>query len=383
MGRNKTKGDYHSIKNSGDENLNVKELIHELQIHKIELEMQNEELRSIQQEMEKSRNKYHSLFEMAPVGFFTLDAQGIVLETNEKAAALVGVPPGRLRGRRFAEFIHVDYLPVFYTFLKGLQKSLPKKISEIQFSLTSKFVQIEGVMLHHSKKNDFAYQLAIIDVTQRKKEEEKYALEKVLQQKKILNTILETQEEERINISEALHNGLGQLLYAAKLKIEDIKGNEKEKEKIQLFLDDAITETRNLSFLLMPTLLKDFGLKIILEETAKRISTNAFTLECIIIGLNKRLPNTLETSVFRIIQELLNNILRHANASCAVISVRKYSKKLIIVVKDNGGGFDVGQSEFIVKGTGLKSVYSRLELLNGTMEIQSEKGRGTTVTVEI
>ncbi len=296
---------------------------------------------------------------------------------------MAGLFAKKLKDRRLSEFIHEDYLLVFYNFLKGLQKPLPKKISEIQFFRTLKFVHIEGVILHFSKKNDFTYQLAVTDVTQRKKEEERYAKEKALQQKKLLNAILQTQEEERIKISEALHNGLGQLLYAAKLKIEDIEDNEREKKTIQLFLDDAITETRNLSFLLMPALLKDFGLKVILEETAKRFSTNTFTLECNVAGLKERLSNTIETTVFRIIQELLNNVLKHANATTATISVRKYKKKLVVVVKDNGCGFDVENSQSMLKGTGLKSVYSRLELLNGTMTIRSGRGEGTTVTVVI
>lgn len=365
------------------DSLDVKELIHELQTYKIELEMQNEELRTAQSELEKSRNKYLSLFETAPVGFFTLDQNGLILEVNEKGAALLGFQQKRLVGQRFQQFVQPDHLTAFYNFFIGLQHSPKKGVSEVQLLNTSKFVQMEGVFFNDLSTQRFLCQLAIIDVTLRKKEEERYAEQKLSQQKEILNTILQTQEEERIRIAEALHNGLGQLLYATKLKLEDIRENKEVKAQIEDFLNEAITETRNLSFILMPSLLKDFGLKIILEETAKRFSTKAFKLTCEVQGLKQRLPNTIETIVFRMIQELLNNILRHAGATEANIFVKKQKRKLTIVVKDNGHGFCTDKAFAANNGTGLRSVYNRLELLNGTMNIVSKPGRGSLITINL
>src|SRR6476646_10851305 len=118
---------------------------------------------------------------------------------------------------------------------------------------------MEGVLFSDSTEDNYTVQLALIDVTLRKQEEERTAQQKLVQQKEMLNVILQAQEEERIRISEALHNGLGQLLYATKLKLEDIKENKNIKMQISGLLNEAISETRNLSFLLMPSLLKDFG----------------------------------------------------------------------------------------------------------------------------
>lgn len=365
------------------DHLDIKELIQELQIYKIELEMQNDELRAAQNEIEKSRNKYLSLFENAPVGFFTLDNTGLILEANEKGSALLGVQHKKLLGRRFQQFIQPDFLIEFYNFFNGLQKSQKKDVSEIQLLNTEKYVQMEGVFLNNKNSENSICQVAIIDVTLRKKEEEQDAEQKFTQQKEILNTILQTQEEERGRIAEALHNGLGQLLYATKLKLEDIKENKKVKDQVLEFLDDAITETRNLSFVLMPSLLKDFGLKIILEETAKRFTTKTFKLECSVIGLKKRLPPEKETIIFRMIQELLNNILKHSNATEANILIKKQKKDLLIKIKDNGVGFNVDKTLSIDKGTGLKSVYNRLELLNGKIKILSKPKKGTTINITL
>jgi PAS domain S-box-containing protein len=368
-------------KNTGVANPDIKELIHELQTYKIELELQNEELLSAQRELERSRNKYLNLFDTAPVGFFTLEQDGNIIEANEKGAALLGVSSKTIANKPFQQYVMPDSLPAFYSFFNALTNSSTKTVSEIQLLNTGRYVQMEGLFFSDPFNKLFIYQLALVDVTLRKKEEARYAELKLSRQKETLNTILQTQEEERIRIAEALHNGLGQLLYATRLKLEDIRDNKAVKQKIREFLEDAITETRNLSFTLMPTLLKDFGLKIILEETARRFSTAAFTLECQVTGINERLPGQLETVAFRIIQELVSNVLRHSESTLARITVKKQQERLIIKVKDNGIGFDPWQVTSITGGTGLKSIQGRLELLNGTMSVASVPGKGTTITI--
>jgi PAS domain S-box-containing protein len=359
----------------------VKELIHELQTYKIELEVQNEELRAAQSELESSHNKYVSLFETAPVSFFAIDYTGVILEVNEKGSALLEIPIKKLKGHRFQEFIHPDHLLFFHSFFKGIERGSKKEVSEIQLLNRNKYVQMEGVLSSGRNEGDFVMQLALIDVTLRKKEEAKYAQQKLEQQKERLNTILETQEEERIRIAEALHNGLGQLLYATKLKMEDIKENKELKAEVKEFLDEAITATRDLSFTLMPTLLKDFGLQVILDETARRFSTKTLKLECHVLGLKERLSNIQETAAFRIIQELLNNVLKHSKAKSATILVAKRKGKVEIIVKDNGIGFDTEKVLKKNRGTGLKSIHNRLDLLNGDIKIVSKVNKGTTVTV--
>lgn len=359
----------------------VKELIHELQAYKIELEVQNEELRQVQNELAASHHKYLSLFESAPVGFFTLDHNGIILEANEKASALLVKTVKKLKGHRFLEFIHPEHRLFFHTFLKSMPQGIKKEVAEIRLLDSDRYVQMEGSLSSGKKAGDFIIQLAIIDLTLRKKEEAEYAQKKLEQQKERLNTILEAQEEERIRIAEALHNGLGQLLYATKLKMEDIKDNKDVKAEVKEFLDEAITETRNLSFTLMPTLLKDFGLQVILDETARRFSTKTLKLECHVLGLKERLSNIQETAAFRIIQELLNNIIKHSRAKSATILVSRRKGRVEIIVMDNGIGFDTEKILEKSGGSGLKSIHNRLDLLNGNIKINSKSNKGTVVTV--
>ncbi|PIQ22372.1 MAG: hypothetical protein COW65_03580 [Cytophagales bacterium CG18_big_fil_WC_8_21_14_2_50_42_9] len=206
------------------------------------------------------------------------------------------------------------------------------------------------------------------------------------QQKDILTTILKTQEDERIRISESLHNGLGQILYAAKLNLTELNvtsaPQKKIKASIEKLLDEAITSARNISFELTPSILKDFGMKTALEELIRRISSKTITITCEVVGFEERPRYEIELALYRIIQELLNNIMKHAQATEAFIELVNHEEELYLHVQDNGVGFN---TDFVNQGTGLglNSIRNRVQLLNGTLHIDSRPGQGTVFRIEI
>ncbi|QMU28321.1 CheR family methyltransferase [Adhaeribacter radiodurans] len=224
----------------------------------------------------------------------------------------------------------------------------------------------------------------IHDITERKRLEDERINTKLNQQKEILNVILETQESERKRISEALHNGLGQLLYATKLKLSDMHPDKKEDKELQTGIDtllnDAIRETRQLSFELMPSILRDFGLAAAIQEICKRVNSTKIQLQCEVLGLPDRLDEILETAIFRICQELLNNILKHSQATEASIQILNQKTKIVLRVEDNGIGFDPEQVD--ITGLGLSSIRNRLQLIDGTLDIDSEPGKGSLFTIK-
>ncbi|PSR53114.1 hypothetical protein AHMF7605_06020 [Adhaeribacter arboris] len=223
------------------------------------------------------------------------------------------------------------------------------------------------------------------DITERKRMEDERINSKLTQQKAILNAILDTQEAERKRISEALHNGLGQLLYATKLQLGDMhpeKPLEKELQtSIDNLLNEAIKETRQLSFELMPSILRDFGLEAAIEEICKRVSSSKIQLQCEVLGLKDRLDEILETAIFRICQELLNNIIKHSQATEASIQLLNQKTKIVLRVEDNGIGFDPEKLDRT--GLGLSSIRNRLQLIDGTLDIESEPGQGSLFTIKI
>ncbi|HSI89932.1 MAG TPA: PAS domain S-box protein [Adhaeribacter sp.] len=219
------------------------------------------------------------------------------------------------------------------------------------------------------------------NVTDRKKQEEESTRVKLDQQKAVLNAILGTQEEERKRIAEALHNGVGQLLYATKLNLQrhglDSDGAVKMQKEL---LDEAIREIRTISFELLPGILRDFGLETAIQELLKRISPSGLVIDLHTSGL-KRQPEIIEIAAYRIIQELLNNIIKHSKATKANVELICQDQMLEIMAKDNGIGFDPESNFIRTRGIGLTGILNRVKLLDGKMELETEPGKGTTVSI--
>ena len=222
---------------------------------------------------------------------------------------------------------------------------------------------------------------------------EKYRLQEEENQVRAAS-LLEGQEAERRRMSRELHDGIGQMLTGLKLQLEQLKdvpfATPKQRQHfhdLQSLLGETIEATRTVSFNLMPTTLQDFGLvsaiKLLVEQTARAVSI-AFDVSGIQdIG---RLAPAVEISLYRIVQEAINNTIKHANAK--QISISLYIQKTVIVLKiqDDGIGFDYKPKTHAQKnrpGHGLSNIRTRTELLGGKFNVQTASGMGTTITVKI
>ncbi|GEO03175.1 hypothetical protein AAE02nite_08390 [Adhaeribacter aerolatus] len=229
------------------------------------------------------------------------------------------------------------------------------------------------------------------DVTERVRLEQERTRLKLRRQKEILNAILETQEEERRRIAESLHNGVGQILYATKLSLEVLQSQLEKKDgeiknqsnQISALLEEAIKETRAVSVELVPGILRDFGLQRALLELKQKLSHTRFDLYFYLEGLEKPLKKEYETAIYRIIQELLNNVIKHAAATEVHLHVTKSGRKVMITVEDNGRGFNQNDPQNLLNGIGLSSIRNRVKLFNGTMNINSQPGKGTIVEIDL
>ncbi|MCR5887883.1 PAS domain S-box protein [Hymenobacter sp. J193] len=204
---------------------------------------------------------------------------------------------------------------------------------------------------------------------------------KLRQQQEVLSAILTTQEEERRRIAEGLHNGVGQLLYATKLHLDNLPPSQPGQAS-QKLLSEAIRATRTISFELTPSILEDFGLKMALRELVKRIPANTLDVDLNFSGLEEKLPPLLDIAVYRIMQELLSNVMKHAHAREVFVQVARADDHLHLSVEDDGVGFDAGQMKK-AKGIGLPGICTRVELLGGTFTLRTHPGKGTTVTIQL
>lgn len=209
------------------------------------------------------------------------------------------------------------------------------------------------------------------------------------QEIKSLNAMMEGQETERKRIAQDLHDRMGSLLSTVKLhfnsletKVESYQKENKEQfTKLNSLLDEAVGEVRRISHNLVSGVLLQFGLVPALRELCENIQdAGHIKIDFIAHGVDERLDNQAEISIYRIIQELLSNILKHAQATEATIQLTRHDQELTVMVEDNGKGFDTGKE---LKGIGLKNIESRVEKLNGNFTIDSVPGKGTTSIINI
>ncbi|MDT0556776.1 tetratricopeptide repeat-containing sensor histidine kinase [Patiriisocius hiemis] len=216
--------------------------------------------------------------------------------------------------------------------------------------------------------------------------------EKLLKEQE-LNTIdamISGQEKERQRLASELHDSVGATLAAAKLQFEHIqKQKEKGKEIDELYtktaslLDDAYKEVRTMAHEKNNGVIAKKGLLPAIKNLAKNVSgINNLSVEVVHFGLEKRLENSLEISIFRIIQELVTNIIKHSQATEATISITQHDNSINIIVEDNGVGFSSKNLSF-TSGIGLSNVEKRIEQLLGTLEVDSNPGKSTTALIDI
>ncbi|HVW12479.1 MAG TPA: GAF domain-containing sensor histidine kinase [Mucilaginibacter sp.] len=205
-------------------------------------------------------------------------------------------------------------------------------------------------------------------------------------QQEIFRAVLDTQEAERKRMAESLHNSLGQILYGVKLSLgqlykANLTDNEKDNlKKTDKLLNDAILESRRISHQLMPVTLEDFGLKIAVEDICRQLSQDVkFKFQ--FKGLIRRLDKYVEIAIYRIIQELMMNIVKHSGASESLVAVEVKKSQLLLLVQDNGKGFSPDAEK--TDGIGLKTIRNKVSLLNGNINIVSMPGKGTVININL
>jgi two-component system NarL family sensor kinase len=206
-----------------------------------------------------------------------------------------------------------------------------------------------------------------------------------------IKSVLEAEEKERRRIAQDLHDGVGQILSAARLNLSSLSSrlrldNPPERDALKNamdLLDDSVKEVRAVSHNMMPNTLLKLGLVSAVREFITKIQNMPdLRVSLEIVGMTDRLEPETESILYRVIQEVVANIIKHARATELSLQLIRHEKELTILIEDNGVGFDTNRiNDF--EGIGLKNIVSRVEFLNGTVHFDSTPGRGTSVVIEI
>ncbi|MEZ5082410.1 MAG: tetratricopeptide repeat protein [Bacteroidales bacterium] len=225
--------------------------------------------------------------------------------------------------------------------------------------------------------------------TRKNKQLAKQKLLKAEEEKKLISAqaLLEGQEEERIRISTELHDGVGVLLSTAILYITSIENENVSSSnndllvKAHKLVDDANSDVRKISRNLMPTVLALHGLDEALQDLMENIDSLPDKYgEFHVTGNSKRLSKPREVMVYRLIQELISNTMKHANAESVDLELNYNDSDLTITYKDDGIGFDF-EKQLQKKSVGLKSIQSRVHYLKGEMAYSSEENNGSQYSI--
>lgn len=226
----------------------------------------------------------------------------------------------------------------------------------------------------------------------RLKQKTRYQQEYNRQRNELFNAVVSTQDQERKRIAQDLHDGLGSVLSAAKLKLSALEESPSslspvQKENIQSSLElmnEAAVELRNISHNIMPASLSKLGLVAALQNLVDRLGPHSgIRFSLYTHDVDRRLDENTEISIYRIILELVNNIIKHSGADKASIQLVHYPGYINLVIEDNGTGFDYEKENRNKKGIGLGNILSRVEYLKGSIEVDTAPGKGTTVIMEI
>ena len=202
--------------------------------------------------------------------------------------------------------------------------------------------------------------------------------------------IIEAEERERKRIAGDLHDGVGQLCSAIKMNLSGLSSQVtfKDKEAVLAYektlaiTDEACKEVRSISHQMMPNILLKSGLTIAVRDFLDKIDARRIQVQLDTFGLNERLDSNTETVLYRVIQETVNNVIKHARGNKLYITLGKDEEGINATIEDNGIGFDVHDKDQF-DGIGLKNIASRVEFLKGKVEFDSAPGRGTVVNVWI
>lgn len=369
------------------------ELIADLQTHRVELEMQNYELREAQQQLEETRDRYATLYDYAPVGYFTLDKSGCVLEINLTGSAMLGVERAHLVGQPFITHVAEDDIHAFLQYLHDIFYTSGNIVTELRIKIRggkARFVRLESSIV----SGEEAGRTVMTDIDQFK-DVARYDLELLRENRQLTQSMFKLQEEERRHLARELHDELGQWLTAIYAEAKAITNSVSPDSTIHAgaqAISDSVGKmhdvVHDLLHQLRPALLDMLGLADSLRELKKQWCSHHPETSCELVleGEFEGLGEMVNITVYRIVQEALNNISSHAHATRAQLRLSRkrdatdMTDTLWLSVEDNGRGYNPEQQS---GGLGLLGMRERAIAAGGEFSSRSAPGHGTHVDVRL
>jgi len=337
----------------------------------------NERFKQEKLNLELKSAQMMALFaQLDPDPVIRLNRFGEILETNKAAQSVF--PDLPLIGKRISDLVPTLNLPES-SIISNETKNITQKIGERYFS----------ILYRGDSKLNLA-QLYFRDITELKKFEEAL-IDYQIKLKNLSERLQDLIEEERKRISSGLHDGIGQSLSLLRIKLLRLQEESNNPAQYDYYedlvanIEDIISELKEITYSLKPRLLEEMGLLSAIKNLVDKVyNDTGICGEINAVGKEIRFEGRLETTLYRIVQEAINNIIKYAKATSYSIQL-VYSPKLIrLIISDNGIGFDVNTTlKSSNHGMGLINMKERVESYNGKLKIDSFTNNGTMLVAEI
>ncbi len=387
------KQDYEPKRFDDDEDRSKSELIAELQISQVKLEMQNYELRQAQQQLEEARDRYADLYDYAPVGYFTLNQTGRVLEINLTGSVMLGLERAYLVDQPFITHVAEGDIHAFLQHLHDIFHTSGNIVTRLRIKVRGKepcFVRLESSAVNGGE----AVRTVMIDISQLR-DTARHNLELLRENRMLAQNMFKVQEEERRHLARELHDEMGQWLTAIFAEAKAIANSVSKDSSIYTgaqAISDSVGKmhdvVHDLLHQLRPALLDMLGLADSLRELKKQWCAHYPQTHCELVleGVLDGFSETINITIYRIMQEALSNIGSHAHASRVQVSLRRERSEatatdtLWLSVEDNGRGYNPEQQS---GGLGLLGIRERAIAAGGEFAIRSAPGHGTHIDIRL
>jgi PAS domain S-box-containing protein len=371
----------------------IPKLVHQLQIQQVQLEMQNEELRQSQQTLAEACDHYSQLYDFSPAGYVTLNADGLIEGANLRFCAMVGVHRASTLHRSFSDFVipqEWELLQRHYRDVLALGTTQTCKIRLLPKTGPPLMVHVESLRMKERDKMDACIQVAMLDITLMERAE--HAMRD--SQRKVQQTaakLMTAQDEERRRIAQDLHDDYCQRLALLILDIGMLPKRHpgawnkpgEQLQPLKATLSTLLSDLRDLSHDLHPNQTASVALEGAMKTYLADFSEKTQIVATFHMAPRPlHIPTCMKTCLYRVMQEGLSNIRKHAQATRISVTVNGLPEAVELIIQDNGKGFDpetVSGSHHL----GLTSMRERVEHLHGSMTVTSRPEWGTTISIQI
>lgn len=326
--------------------------------------------------LKTSEEKFRNIFNTSNDSILITDLEGKILEVNNITIEHSGFPIEALKSLNILDLVDVNDKELIKFQLANIQNRKGFiQTSYINGRGEKLYIEIVGHTIHYNGNE--AILMISRDISERK-----------IMQQKILNAIIEAEEKERTYFSQELHDGIGPILSTIKLYLQWIQSPDTKSDKGALLddalntIEDAIASVKEISNKLSPNVLKKFGLETAIQSFVRKLENLGKVKFSIDVQLFGRMPQEVETMLYRVFVEAINNSLKYADATHIQIMIFADNNSLNATFRDNGKGFEISSLENVA-GNGLFNMHNRVQICEGTFLIKSKPGQGTEISITL